>query len=150
MTENEYKELDKMINKLIIDLKSNIPTNCDSGDRTQQTLGLRKLAIKRSLRDHHQEISLVLHTPLELTEEQELAIDEKDKLIHVVVDPLLGNVLKPHQRKGVQLMYDYVGGSKIENNYGCILIDEIDKTLKFITLGWTLLKINSSWKTNVQ
>lgn len=66
----------------------------------------------------------------------------KDKLVHVVVDPILCNVLRPHQREGVKFMYECVTGKRIENAYGCIMADEmgLGKTLQCITLLWTLLK----------
>ena len=52
--------------------------------------------------------------------------------VHVVVDPLLCKVLRPHQREGVKFMYDCVTGVKIENSYGCIMADEmgLGKTLQ--------------------
>lgn len=90
--------------------------------------------------------------------------------MHVVVDPILGNVLRPHQRevriglvkinsrlglwgisiifvriycsKGVQFMYECVTGVRIKDAFGCIMADEmgLGKTLQCITLMWTLLR----------
>ena len=62
--------------------------------------------------------------------------------VAVVVDPVVGNVLRPHQREGVKFMYDCVTGLCIENTFGCIMADEmgLGKTLQCITLMWTLLK----------
>uniref|UniRef100_A0A0K0DZ63 DNA repair and recombination protein RAD54-like n=2 Tax=Strongyloides stercoralis TaxID=6248 RepID=A0A0K0DZ63_STRER len=141
MAEDDYEEHEKMIQK-IISSKFKIPINGYSGSRTQKTLGLRKPGVKRALWDPYLENALVLYSPPELSEQEKMAIDEKDKLVHVVVDPLLGNVLRPHQREGVQFMYDCVTGSKIENCYGCIMADEmgLGKTLQCITLMWTLLR----------
>lgn len=64
------------------------------------------------------------------------------QLVHVVVDPILCNVLRPHQREGVKFMYECVTGKRIEDAYGCIMADEmgLGKTLQCITLLWTLLK----------
>lgn len=64
------------------------------------------------------------------------------QLVHVVVDPLLCNILRPHQREGVKFMYECVTGVRIEDAYGCIMADEmgLGKTLQCITLLWTLLK----------
>lgn len=64
------------------------------------------------------------------------------QLVHVVVDPLLCNILRPHQREGVKFMYECVTGKRIEGAYGCIMADEmgLGKTLQCITLLWTLLK----------
>lgn len=61
--------------------------------------------------------------------------------VHVVVDPVLSNILRPHQREGVKFMYDCVTGRKGNFN-GCIMADEmgLGKTLQCITLVWTLLR----------
>ncbi|KAJ8305909.1 hypothetical protein KUTeg_016454 [Tegillarca granosa] len=70
--------------------------------------------------------------------------------VHVVVDPTLTKVLRPHQRElfclfhqqivslqGVKFMYDCVTGVQIENSYGCIMADEMImvqmKLVKFIS-----------------
>jgi DNA repair and recombination protein RAD54 and RAD54-like protein len=68
-------------------------------------------------------------------------LDETKKLVHVVVDPLLCAVLRPHQREGVKFMYDCVTGKRIEGYHGCIMADEmgLGKTLQCISLMWTLL-----------
>ncbi|XP_064625416.1 DNA repair and recombination protein RAD54-like isoform X2 [Lineus longissimus] len=62
--------------------------------------------------------------------------------VHVVVDPVLSRVLRPHQREGVKFMYDCVTGVQIPDNFGCIMADEmgLGKTLQCITLMWTLLR----------
>ena len=76
----------------------------------------------------------------------------------MVVDPILANVLRPHQREvskridnplvrdhthfqGVKFMWDCVTGQRIHGNHGCIMADEmgLGKTLQCITLLWTLL-----------
>lgn len=64
------------------------------------------------------------------------------QLVHVVIDPILCNILRPHQREGVKFMYECVTGKRIEGAYGCIMADEmgLGKTLQCITLLWTLLK----------
>lgn len=61
--------------------------------------------------------------------------------VHVVVDPMLSAVLRPHQREGVKFMYDCVTGVRIPSAHGCIMADEmgLGKTLQCITLMWTLL-----------
>jgi hypothetical protein len=43
----------------------------------------------------------------------------------VVVDPLLGDVLRPHQRDGVQFLFDSVTGKIDPSQLGCILADEM-------------------------
>ncbi|BFY99558.1 hypothetical protein BsWGS_02598 [Bradybaena similaris] len=71
-----------------------------------------------------------------------MKMDLEQVPVHVVVDPVLAQVLRPHQREGVKFMYDCVTGSQIENNYGCIMADEmgLGKTLQCVALVWTLLR----------
>ncbi|GIL43573.1 hypothetical protein Vafri_1202 [Volvox africanus] len=59
----------------------------------------------------------------------------------VVVDTMLVRFLRPHQREGVQFMFDCVTGQRLEGRQGCILADDmgLGKTLQGITLMWTLL-----------
>ncbi|GAA95684.1 glycoside hydrolase family 47 protein [Mixia osmundae IAM 14324] len=59
----------------------------------------------------------------------------------VVLDPLLCKHLRPHQKEGIQFMYECVMGFKSEGT-GCILADEmgLGKTVQSIGLIWTLLK----------
>ncbi|XP_021652937.1 protein CHROMATIN REMODELING 25 [Hevea brasiliensis] len=60
----------------------------------------------------------------------------------VVVDPLLVQFLRPHQREGVQFMFECVSGLySAANINGCILADDmgLGKTLQSITLLYTLL-----------
>uniref|UniRef100_A0A914YIN1 DNA repair and recombination protein RAD54-like n=1 Tax=Panagrolaimus superbus TaxID=310955 RepID=A0A914YIN1_9BILA len=134
-------EHDKIIQQLL-----NKPFKCPlpgyvCGNSTR-TLGLRRSLVKRALYDPYTENALVLYTPPELTADQEMKIKEKDKKVHVVVDPVLTAVLRPHQREGVKFMYDCVTGNKIEGFNGCIMADEmgLGKTLQCITLMWTLLR----------
>lgn len=62
--------------------------------------------------------------------------------IDVVVDPLLSQILRPHQRQGVEFMYNCVMNIVSPQISGCLLADEmgLGKTLMSITLIWTLLK----------
>ncbi|KAK7253202.1 hypothetical protein RIF29_37728 [Crotalaria pallida] len=60
----------------------------------------------------------------------------------ISVDPLLVRFLRPHQRDGVQFMFDCVSGLRSSANiHGCILADDmgLGKTLQSITLLYTLL-----------
>lgn len=68
--------------------------------------------------------------------------------IDVVVDPLLSKILRPHQRQGVEFMYNCVMNVVSDNISGCLLADEmgLGKTLMSITLIWTLLKQSSTAK----
>ncbi|KAF9126732.1 helicase [Mortierella sp. 14UC] len=63
-------------------------------------------------------------------------------LVDVVVDPILGQYLRPHQREGVRFLYECVMQMKDLNGQGAILADEmgLGKTLQTIALLWTLLK----------
>ncbi|KAI5783623.1 SNF2 family N-terminal domain-containing protein [Geopyxis carbonaria] len=66
------------------------------------------------------------------------------KLVDVVIDPYLSQHLRPHQREGVEFMYQCVMGMRQYEGRGAILADEmgLGKTLQTITLLWTLLKQN--------
>jgi len=61
---------------------------------------------------------------------------------HVFVPPVLAKWLRPHQREGVQFMYDCVMGLKGFPGAGCILADDmgLGKTLQSVCLIWTLLQ----------
>ncbi|KAH7517973.1 hypothetical protein FEM48_Zijuj09G0121200 [Ziziphus jujuba var. spinosa] len=64
-------------------------------------------------------------------------------VVQIVVDPLLVRFLRPHQREGVQFMFECVSGlCSSANIYGCILADDmgLGKTLQSITLLYTLLR----------
>ncbi|CAL4062193.1 unnamed protein product, partial [Meganyctiphanes norvegica] len=63
-------------------------------------------------------------------------------VIDVVVDPILANQLRPHQKEGVVFLYECMLGYRVSDNHGAILADEmgLGKTLQCITLVWTLLK----------
>ncbi|XP_065872787.1 protein CHROMATIN REMODELING 25 isoform X2 [Euphorbia lathyris] len=64
-------------------------------------------------------------------------------LTPIVVDPLLVQFLRPHQREGVQFMFECVSGLYDATNInGCILADDmgLGKTLQSITLLYTLIR----------
>ncbi|EFJ27027.1 hypothetical protein SELMODRAFT_412612 [Selaginella moellendorffii] len=66
----------------------------------------------------------------------------------IVVDPIVAKFLRPHQREGVQFMFECVTGLREFSKAGdaawsgCILADDmgLGKTLQSITLLWTLLR----------
>ena len=66
------------------------------------------------------------------------------RVVDVVVGPILAKHLRPHQREGVQFLYECVMGMRSFNGEGAILADDmgLGKTLQTITLLWTLLKQN--------
>lgn len=66
------------------------------------------------------------------------------QIVDVVVDPLLTQHLREHQREGVKFMYECVMGMRDFDGQGAILADEmgLGKTLQTIALLWTLLKQN--------
>lgn len=70
------------------------------------------------------------------------------QIVDVVVDPLLANKLRPHQREGVKFLYECVMGLRDYNGQGALLADDmgLGKTLQTITLLWTLLKQNNIHK----
>jgi DNA repair and recombination protein RAD54 and RAD54-like protein len=67
--------------------------------------------------------------------------DEHEGL-QVVVPEIVGRFLRPHQREGVQFMFDCVCQVRGFNGQGCILADDmgLGKTLQSITLMYTLMQ----------
>ncbi|KAL2871932.1 DEAD/DEAH box helicase [Aspergillus lucknowensis] len=72
------------------------------------------------------------------------SVPKGKQIVDVVVDPILGKHLRPHQREGVKFLYECVMGMRSFNGEGAILADDmgLGKTLQTITLLWTLLKQN--------
>jgi superfamily II DNA or RNA helicase len=64
------------------------------------------------------------------------------RIVSVVVDPVVGDKLRPHQRIGVQFLYDCVTGARIPGYYGAILADEmgLGKTVQTVATVWTCLR----------
>lgn len=107
-----------------------------------RSLGFRLSGPRRALHDPDEANALIVYMPPEISEHDKIKLDANKQLVHVVVDPLLCNILRPHQREGVKFMYECVTGVRINDAYGCIMADEmgLGKTLQCITLLWTLLK----------
>ncbi|NWW54510.1 RAD54 protein, partial [Pedionomus torquatus] len=120
-------------------------------------LGLRALGIKRAglrspLHDPFEEGALVLYEPPLLSAHDQLKIDKEKAPVHVVVDPVLSRVLRPHQREGVKFLWDCVTSRRIPGSHGCIMADEmgLGKTLQCITLMWTLLRQSPDCKPEIE
>nr|CAH7767066.1 unnamed protein product [Callosobruchus chinensis] len=139
-----------IIKKLSRPFKCPIPNY--EGCNSTKNLGIRKTKVKRALYDPNMPNALVLYAPPEMTEHEKLKNEGYPLLVHVVVDPLLGNILRPHQREGVQFMYDCVTGVQIPGSYGCIMADEmgLGKTLQCITLLWTLVRQGPEGKPTIE
>ncbi|KAJ3038307.1 DNA-dependent ATPase protein rad54 [Rhizophlyctis rosea] len=125
-----------------------------------EPLKIEDLAVKRRvlttkfktgpLHDPEADGAIVLHHPriLSVTEQLQLTKSTADPSsapkaeVHVVVDPILSKVLRPHQIDGVRFLYNCVTGRTAEGAHGCIMADEmgLGKTLQCITLLWTLLR----------
>ncbi|CAF0955238.1 unnamed protein product [Adineta steineri] len=129
-----------------------IPIPNYKGPISGRGLGVRRNGGRQSLYDPEDENALVLYTPPELSEHDKLKIDKDKVQVHVVVDPVLSKILRPHQREGVKFLYDSVCGTQIENYNGCIMADEmgLGKTLQCITLLWTLLQQGPDCKPTIQ
>lgn len=114
-------------------------------------LGVKLTGPRRPLWDPNDPNALVLYFPPEQPISKHDALAKRDNLVHVVVDPVLCNVLRPHQREGVKFMWDCVTGVQIENSFGCIMADEmgLGKTLQCITLLWTLLRQSPEAKPTI-
>eukprot|EP01147_Barroeca_monosierra_P002308 gene2308-5293_t len=104
-------------------------------------LGVRRLTARKALHDPDADGAVVLYSPPELTVEQAAKSVSEKRPVHVVVDPILGCKLRPHQVEGVKFMWNAVTGVNIENYSGCIMADEmgLGKTFQCVTLVWTLL-----------
>ncbi|OWZ23172.1 DNA repair and recombination protein [Phytophthora megakarya] len=76
---------------------------------------------------------------------------ETDPEVKVVVPEIVGKFLRPHQREGVQFMFDCVCRVRGFDGEGCILADDmgLGKTLQSITLMYTLLMTGMDMKPTV-
>jgi superfamily II DNA or RNA helicase len=63
-------------------------------------------------------------------------------IVSVVVDPVIGDKLRPHQRIGVQFLFDCITGEKTPGYHGAILADEmgLGKTIQTVATVYTCLK----------
>ncbi|KIH51475.1 hypothetical protein ANCDUO_18439 [Ancylostoma duodenale] len=79
-----------------------------------RVLGMARSRMRVAMFDPYAENAVVLYAPPPLSVHEQMNMKEEEKLVHVVVDPVLGNILRPHQREGVKFMYDCVTGRNIE------------------------------------
>ena len=72
------------------------------------------------------------------------SLPEGRQAVDVVLDPVIGKQLRPHQQEGVKFLYECVMGLRNFDGQGCILADDmgLGKTLTTIALLWTLLRQN--------
>lgn len=89
-------------------------------------------APKGPLHDPDEEGAIVLYEPkIVLSAAQQMmqfmkSTDDKTQSeVHVVIDPLLARVLRPHQIEGVRFLYECVTEQKQEGLFGCIMADEM-------------------------
>ncbi|KAE8911488.1 Protein CHROMATIN REMODELING 25 [Phytophthora fragariae] len=77
---------------------------------------------------------------------------ETDPEVKIVVPEIVGKFLRPHQREGVQFMFDCVCQIRGFDGQGCILADDmgLGKTLQSITLMYTLLMTGMDMKPTVK
>lgn len=126
-----YEELIKQLSKPFkVPIPDYVPDT-----HANRCLGLRRTVIRRALHDPNACNALVLYTPPQeqgkVSEHDRLLQDKSKILVHVVVDPVVGNILRPHQREGVKFMYDCVTGAKGDFN-GCIMADEVAEFFMFL------------------
>nr|CAB3265408.1 DNA repair and recombination protein RAD54-like [Phallusia mammillata] len=128
--------------KSILSKPFKIPIPNYKGALGARGLGIKRQLLRKPLHDPFEENALVLYHPPEISAHDAIKIDKAKIPVHVVVDPVLSKVLRPHQREGVKFLYDCVTGTQVKGSHGCIMADEmgLGKTLQCITLMWTLLK----------
>ena len=142
----------ELIIRRLLNKPFKIPIPNYQGLQNSRSLGLKRSGARQSLHDPFEQNALVLFVPPEISEHDKLKLDQSKQLVYVVVDPLLGKILRPHQREGVKFMYDCVTGVKIDGMQGCIMADEmgLGKTLQCITLVWTLLRQGPECKPTIE
>lgn len=85
-------------------------------------------------------IPLIMPKP---SEEHQLKFNKSNReLKEVSIIPCCARELRPHQREGVQFLYECLMGFRSLDHFGCILADEmgLGKTLQCISVCYTLLK----------
>jgi len=139
---NASNEDHEALIKQLLSRPFKVPISNYTGSGYQRSLGVKRAGQRRPLHDPAAPNALVLYSPPALSHHARLTADPSKQEVAVVVDPMLSDVLRPHQREGVAFMYRCVTGVQIEGSHGCIMADEmgLGKTLQCITLLWTLLR----------
>uniref|UniRef100_G1NDV6 Helicase ATP-binding domain-containing protein n=2 Tax=Meleagris gallopavo TaxID=9103 RepID=G1NDV6_MELGA len=129
-----------------------VPIPNYKGPTGLRALGIKRAGLRSPLHDPFEEGALVLYEPPLLSAHEQLKIDKDKVPVHVVVDPVLSRVLRPHQREGVKFLWDCVTSRRIPGSHGCIMADEmgLGKTLQCITLMWTLLRQSPDCKPEIE
>ncbi|POI29663.1 hypothetical protein CIB84_006587, partial [Bambusicola thoracicus] len=129
-----------------------VPIPNYKGPTGLRALGIKRAGVRSPLHDPFEEGALVLYEPPLLSAHEQLKIDKDKVPVHVVVDPVLSRVLRPHQREGVKFLWDCVTSRRIPGSHGCIMADEmgLGKTLQCITLMWTLLRQSPDCKPEIE
>uniref|UniRef100_A0A5K4EYX4 DNA repair and recombination protein RAD54-like n=1 Tax=Schistosoma mansoni TaxID=6183 RepID=A0A5K4EYX4_SCHMA len=73
--------------------------NYNGSSNDVRVLGVRRNTSRVALHDPFEEDALVLYSPPEVTAHDALKQEATKKLVHVVVDPMLSKILRPHQRE---------------------------------------------------
>ncbi|KEG09261.1 DNA repair and recombination protein RAD54 [Trypanosoma grayi] len=62
--------------------------------------------------------------------------------VSVVVDPVIGDKLRPHQRAGVKFLFDCITGERMPGYHGAILADEmgLGKTIQTVATIYTCIR----------
>ena len=76
-------------------------------------LGARRGSIRRPLYDPEYPNALIFYAPKSLSEVETVKVDMSKYPVHVLLDPCLADVLRPHQRAGVKFLYDCVNGKSV-------------------------------------
>uniref|UniRef100_A0A8C6U9W8 DNA repair and recombination protein RAD54-like n=1 Tax=Neogobius melanostomus TaxID=47308 RepID=A0A8C6U9W8_9GOBI len=129
-----------------------VPIANYTGPLGVRALGLKRAGVRRALHDPFGDGALVLYEPPILSAHDLIRADKERLPVHVVVDPQLTRVLRPHQREGVRFLWECVTGRRIPGSYGCIMADEmgLGKTLQCIALVWTLLRQGPDAKPEIE
>jgi hypothetical protein len=91
---------EEILKKLSQPFKCPIPNY--EGCNSTKNLGIRRSRVRRALYDPNTPNALVLYAPPELSQHEKMK-GEGPALVHVVVDPALANILRPHQRGQVHV-----------------------------------------------